>query len=78
MTGCEGSLVRVGDLRQKAQHHSTEGAPFSSGTWTLFAPGLTFPIGVVGLWSITSAKHQIADGGFTTSIETEKPKSEVS
>ena len=34
--------------------------------------------GVVGLWSITSAKHQIADGGFTTSIETEKPKSEVS
>lgn len=39
---------------------------------------LGFRIGVAGLWSITSAKHQIRGGGFTTSIETEKPKSEVS
>ena len=27
--------------RAKAQHHSTEVAPFYSGKWTLFAPGLT-------------------------------------
>lgn len=27
--------------RAKAQHHSTAVAPFYSGTWTLFAPGLT-------------------------------------
>ena len=39
---------------------------------------LGFRIGVAGLWSITSAKHQITGSGFTTSIETEKPKSEVS
>jgi len=36
-----------------------------------------FRIGVAGLWSITSARHQIRGSGFTTSIETEKPKSEV-
>jgi hypothetical protein len=35
---------------------------------------LGFRIGVSGLWSITSAQHKIAGGGFTTSIKTEKPK----
>jgi len=38
---------------------------------------LGFRIGVSGLWSITRAKHQIAGRGFTTLIETEKPKSEI-
>jgi Bacteriophage probable baseplate hub protein len=36
---------------------------------------LGFRIGVSGLWSITSARHQINGRGFTTSIQTEKPKS---
>lgn len=35
---------------------------------------LGFRIGVSGLWSITSARHTISGGGFTTSIRTEKPK----
>ncbi|WP_224825755.1 contractile injection system protein, VgrG/Pvc8 family [Cognatishimia sp. MH4019] len=35
---------------------------------------LGFRIGVSGLWSVTSARHQISGGGFTTSIQTEKPK----
>jgi len=39
---------------------------------------LGFRIGVAGLWSIKSARHQITGSGFTTSIETEKPKSEAS
>ncbi len=39
---------------------------------------LGFRIGVAGPWSITAARHQIRGSGFTTSIETEKPKSEVS
>ena len=34
---------------------------------------LGFRIGVSGLWSVTSARHQISSGGFTTSIKTEKP-----
>lgn len=33
-----------------------------------------FRIGVSGLWSITDVQHQIAGGGFTTSIDAEKPK----
>jgi len=40
-------------------------------------PALGFRIGVAGLWSITRARHQIRGSSFTTSIETEKPKSEV-
>jgi phage protein D len=35
---------------------------------------LGFRIGVSGLWSVTSARHEISGGGFTTSIKTEKPK----
>jgi len=35
---------------------------------------LGFRIGLSGLWSITSARHEISGGGFTTSIKTEKPK----
>ncbi len=35
-----------------------------------------FRIGVRGLWSITRARHRLNGRGFTTSIETEKPKSE--
>jgi phage protein D len=35
---------------------------------------LGFRIGVSGLWSLTSARHSISGGGFTTSIKTEKPK----
>lgn len=35
-----------------------------------------FRPGVSGLWSITRARHNLNRGGFTTSIETEKPKEE--
>lgn len=35
---------------------------------------LGFRIGVSGLWSVTSARHEIGGGGFATSIKTEKPK----
>jgi len=35
---------------------------------------LGFRIGVSGLWSITSARHEIDGGGFSTQIKTEKPK----
>lgn len=34
-----------------------------------------FREGVSGTWSIRSARHRIASQGFTTSIETERPKS---
>lgn len=37
-----------------------------------------FRPGVSGLWSITRARHDINGSGFTTSIETEKPKAEAS
>lgn len=35
---------------------------------------LGFRVGLSGLWSITSARHEISGGGFTTSIKNEKPK----
>ena len=35
---------------------------------------LGFRIGVSGLWSVTSPRHEISGVGFTTSIEIEKPK----
>ncbi len=33
-----------------------------------------FRQGVSGRWSVKSARHQIAGGGFTTSVQAEKPK----
>ncbi len=48
------------------------------GDATLAAEGqiiaIGFRIGVAGLWSVTSARHSINNGGFTTQIKSEKPK----
>lgn len=48
------------------------GDPLVAAEGQIFAYG--FRIGVSGLWSITSARHELSGGGFTTSIKTEKPK----
>lgn len=37
-----------------------------------------FRIGVSGLWSVTSARHEITGGGFKTKIKTEKPNARAS
>lgn len=49
------------------------GDPLVAAEGQILASG--FRIGVSGLWSITSARHQISSGGFRTTIETERPKS---
>ncbi|MCL6284706.1 contractile injection system protein, VgrG/Pvc8 family [Ruegeria sp. 2012CJ41-6] len=51
------------------------GDPLIAAEGQILATG--FRVGVSGTWSIKSARHRIAGGGFTTSIEAEKPKSET-
>jgi len=55
------------------------GDPLAIRWWPLVAAEgqiivLGFRIGVSGLWSITSARHEIGRGGFSTRIKTEKPR----
>lgn len=51
------------------------GDPLIAAEAQILASG--FRVGVSGTWSIKSARHEIAGGGYTTSIEAEKPKSET-
>jgi phage protein D len=49
------------------------GEPILAAEGQILATG--FRLEVAGLWSITRVRHAIGSRGFTTSIETEKPKS---
>lgn len=49
------------------------GEPLLAAEMQILAIG--FRVGVSGTWSIKSARHAIMGSGFTTQIETEKPKS---
>jgi phage protein D len=51
------------------------GDPTAAAEGQIFALG--FRVGVSGVWSVKRARHSISRSGFTTTIETEKPKIEA-